>query len=110
MNYFVRVLAGCLDMLGSAWNRGPKARGEVRVRRPEAASSVDRDTHTQNRINSFFYVALVPKLQPRWSRVQGEGEITFKYTYRVAGTNWAWQRQEVESHTLTQEQAAIALQ
>src|SRR5262249_17757091 len=34
---------------------------------------------------------------------------TFKYTYRVAGTNWTWQQQEVEGHTLTQEQAAVAL-
>src|SRR5262245_59714524 len=105
-----RVLDRCLDMLGSVWNRGPKASGKVHVRKPEAASSVDRDTHAQNRINSFFYAALVPKLQPCWNRVQGKGEITFKYTYRVAGTNWLWQQQEVKGHTLLQEQAAIALQ
>src|SRR5262245_65621629 len=98
MKYFKGVLAGCLNMLRSAWNRGPKASGEVHVRKPEA-SSVDRDTHTQNRINSFFYAALVSKLQPCWNRVQGKGKITFKYTYRVAGTNWAWQQQEVEDDT-----------
>src|SRR5262249_15961428 len=96
--------------LGSAWSQGPRGSGEVHVRKPQAATSVDRDTHTQNRINSFFYVALVSKLQPRWSRVQGKGKITFKYTYRVAGTNWVGQQQEIEDHTLTQEQAALALQ
>ena len=110
MKCFNAILAGALIVLGSACDRGPKASGQLHLTEPEAAGSVDKDTQAQNRINSFFYVALVPKLQSCWNRVQGKGEITFQYTYRAAGTNWVWQQQEVEGHTLAQEQAAMALQ
>jgi hypothetical protein len=79
-------------------------------RGPEPHPSVDADVAAQNRINGFMYVAVVPKLQSCWSRVQGKGEIVFKYTYRRSGTNWVWNRQEVESSTLQKDQEPSALQ
>lgn len=103
------VLAGTLILLVSGCARTPPT-GDVLVREPEAATSVDRDLATRNRINSFLYVAVVPKVKSCWSRVGGKGEITFKYAYRRSGTNWVWQQQEVESSTLPKDQDAFALQ
>lgn len=74
-----------------------------------ATTSQDRDTQEQNRINTFFYVAVVPKLQPCWSRIQGKGGIVFKYTYKRDGMKWVWQGQKVEKSNLAQEQNEAAL-
>jgi hypothetical protein len=75
-----------------------------------ATTSLDRDTQEQNRINSFFYLAVVPKLQSCWSGIQGKGGIVFKYTYKREGMKWVWQGQQVEKSSLAQEQNAVALQ
>jgi hypothetical protein len=101
------LLAGMVIVLLSGCGQTAPP-GEVRVRE-EAPTSVDRETATQNRINSVFYVALVQKLKDCWSGIGGKGDITFKYTYRADGTNWRWQQHEVESSTLTKDQDAIAL-
>jgi hypothetical protein len=103
------LLAGALIL--AAVGCGPKPPAdEVQVDEPEAATSVDREIATQNRINSVFYVALVPKLKSCWARIAGQGDVTFKYTYRKDGTRWVWQQQEVESSTLAAGQDAIALE
>jgi hypothetical protein len=108
MKHLITALAGALMLLACACGRGEKASDGQHLREPEPVGSVDRDTATQNRINSFFYAALVPKLQSCWSRVQGKGEVSFKYTYRRDGTNWRWQQQEVENTTLPPQQAEIS--
>jgi len=77
---------------------------------PEAAPSVDADVAAQNRINAFMFVAVVPKVQSCWSKLQGSGNIVFKYTYRRNGTNWVWDKHEVESSTIDRSQDAAAIQ
>lgn len=103
----VKMLVIGLLVLGvPACNRSKEA--GLHVQGAEAVSSVDKDTHSQNRINGFFYAALVPKLQSCWSQIQGKGQITFFYTYKRDNTNWVWGGEEVESSTLPKEQAAAA--
>ena len=77
---------------------------------PEAGPSVDPDVAAQNRINAFMFVAVVPKVQSCWSKLPGSGNIVFKYTYRRTGTNWVWNRHEVESSTIDRGQDAAAMQ
>ena len=76
----------------------------------EAAPSVDPDVAAQNRINAFMFVAVVPKVQSCWSKLQGSGNIVFKYTYRRTGTSWVWNKHEVESSTIDRGQDAAAVQ
>ena len=103
------ILAAALLLLACGCRRSPAA-DEILVRDAESHASVDRDVAAQNRINGFMYVAVVPKLLPCWSRLLGKGEIVFKHTYRRSGTNWVWNRQEVESSTLQKDQEPIALE
>lgn len=95
----------------STWScsRAPVS-NEIHVTESEAATSVNRDVAAQNRINSFMYVAVVPKLQTCWSRLQGKGEIVFEYTYHRSGTSWVWNKHEVESSTLHKDQEPLAMQ
>jgi hypothetical protein len=102
------ILAATLVFLGCGRALRPGA--EVHVKGPEPTTSVDADTAAQNRINSFFYAAVLPRLAPCWKRVEGTGEIDFKFTYRRVGTNWVWQQQEVATSTLPKGQEAIAFQ
>ena len=102
------VLAGALALLAAGCDRTPS--DEQHVTQPEAATSVESDIAAQNRINSVFYVALVPKIKECWSRVAGKGDVTFKYVYRREGTNWVWQQHEIEGSSLAEDQKAIALQ
>ena len=105
------LVAGTLILLVAGCTRTPPPPSdEVRVTEPEPAASVNPEIASQNRINSVFYVAMVPKLQSCWGRIYGKGDITFKYTYRRNGTNWVWQQQEVESSTVGRDQDAVALQ
>lgn len=76
----------------------------------EPTGSVSADVNAQNRLNAFMYVAVVPKLHACWRTVQGEGAVTFHYTYKRAGTNWTWSAHEVESGTIAKDQQAVALQ
>jgi hypothetical protein len=92
------ILIAGLILLTSGCSRGVKE-DELRVSEPEVTASVDKEVAT-----------VVPKLQSCWSRLQGKGEIGFKYTYRRSGTNWVWNRQEVENSTLAKDQEPIALQ
>jgi hypothetical protein len=101
-------VAGALVLLVSACDRLPA--DEQHVTESAPATSVEPDIAAQNRVNSVFYVALVPKIKSCWSRLTGKGDITFKYVYRRDGTNWVWQQQEIEESALPQDQNAIALQ
>lgn len=108
MRYAALTLAAALVLSLSACTRRPP--DEQHVTGAEPTSSVDRDIAAQNRINSFLYVAVLPKVQGCWGRLQGKGDVTFKYTYRRSGTNWIWAQQEVESSTLPDDQRAVAQQ
>ena len=101
-------LAGALVLLVAACDQGPA--NEQHVTQSDPATSVEADIAAQNRVNSVFYVALVPKIKSCWGRLTGKGDITFKYVYRRDGTNWVWQQQEIEESGLPQDQNAIALQ
>jgi hypothetical protein len=103
------ILTATLMLSTWSCSRAPRA-DEIHVTGPEAATSVDRDVAAQNRINGFMYVAVVPKLQACWRRLQGKGDIVFKYTYHRSGTNWVWNKHEVESSTLQKDQEPVALQ
>ena len=109
MKHLNAILIAGLILLTSGCSRG-LTEDELRVSEPEVTASVDKEVAAQNRINTFLYLAVVPKLQSCWSRLQGKGEIGFKYTYRRSGTNWVWNRQEVENLTLAKDQEPIALQ
>ena len=63
----------------------------------------------QNRVNAFFYGALVPKLTTCWNKVQGKGEIEFKFVYRKDGRSWVWERVEPSRSDLAKEQSDTAL-
>ena len=110
MRYPIVALVGTLILMVCACGKTEKPSGELHVHEANATGSVDKNTAAQNRINSFFYAALVPKLQSCWGRVQGKGEVGFKYTFRREGTNWRWQQQEIEDTTIPQPQAQIAQQ
>ena len=107
MKSVTAVLVGTL-LLVAGCDRIPS--DEQHVTASDAATSVEADVAAQNRINSVFYVALVPKIKSCWGRVGGKGDITFKYVYRRDATNWVWKQQEIEESTLPQDQNAIALQ
>jgi hypothetical protein len=95
----------------SACNREPPpAADTIHFLPTEPAPSVDADTAAQNRINAFMFVAVMPKLQSCWGKLQGSGSVVFRYTYRRSGTNWVWRAQEVESTTLDKGQMPAALQ
>ena len=79
-------LAGALVLLVAACDRIPA--NEQHVTQSDPATSVAAEIAAQNRINSVFYVALVPKIKSCWSRLSGKGDITFKYVFRRDGTNW----------------------
>ena len=100
-------LAGALALLVTACDRLPA--NEQHVTESEPATSVEADIAAQNRINSVFYVALLPKVKSCWSGLSGKGDVTFKYVYRREGNNWMWQQQEIEESSLPQDQTAVAL-
>jgi hypothetical protein len=97
------ALTGALIVLLCGCSRGLKA-GEVHVNEADAAS-VGADVAAQNRLNAFFYVAVLPKVQSCWNRLQGKGEIGFKYTYRRSEPTG----QEVEKSDIAKNQEPIAL-
>jgi hypothetical protein len=106
------ALAAAMVSTSLAWSctaNQPPA-DTFRVTGPETAASVAADVNAQNRLNGFMYVAVVPRLLPCWSRLQGTGAVVFKYTYRRSGTNWTWSAHEIESGTIPQDQQAAALQ
>jgi hypothetical protein len=112
MKYRRRMLVLMLGIAMVACNRGhgPNS-ATITVEAAKAArTSVDKTTHGRNRINSFFYAAVVPKLQPCWSKVQGQGAIVFKYTYRRVGMNWVAEGQDLGKSNLPPEQQKLALQ
>jgi len=73
-------------------------------------TSVSRSVEEQNRLNGFFFAAVLPKLESCWSHVQGKGGIAFHYTYKREGTKWVWGGQEIEKSNLSPEQQQAALQ
>lgn len=107
---YSRLLTVTLLLLTFAACNRSGSNGELHVQTPAPPTSVDRDTHSQNRINAFFYAALVPRLQSCWARIEGKGEVTFKYTYKRDGAIWKWEALEVEKSTVPREQAAAAQQ
>lgn len=108
MSRAIAVVAGVLLLSVAGCDRLPS--DEQHITQSEPATSVERDIASQNRINSVFYVALVPKIKSCWSRLSGKGDVTFKYIYQRDGTNWVWRQQEIEDSNLPQDQTAIALQ
>ncbi len=95
----------------SACNRSePPPADTIRFTPTDPAPSVDADTATQNRINAFMFVAVLPKVQACWNKLQGSGNVVFKYTYRRNGTNWVWNTHVVESSTIDKGQEPAALQ
>lgn len=105
------AMAVAATLAASACNRGELPPTDtINFTPTEAPPSVDADTAAQNRINAFMVVAVLPKVQSCWSRLQGSGSVVFKYTYRRDGTNWVWSRHDVESSTIDKGQEAGALQ
>ena len=111
MNTLKMALVGTLMVLSCACARKQERdRITFSVEDKKAMmTSVQRDVWEQNRLNSFFYVAIVPRLQSCWSRLQGKGQLGFKYIYRRDGTKWLWESQQVEKSNLPQGQDTVAL-
>jgi hypothetical protein len=109
-SYILAVLmAGALLSLTAGCNRSNKSDDDaVKVKGETDASG--KTAAMQGRLSGFFYTALVPKLQGCWNKVQGTGEIEFKFTYSKQGNNWAWQQQEVTHSTLPKGQESVALE
>ena len=94
----VAVASGC---------HGPHG-GEVESNGTPANEIAAKGLAQRTRINSFFYVALVPKLKNCWGQISGKGEIGFKLTFHKSGQAWEWQKAELES-TVPKAQADLAL-
>jgi hypothetical protein len=107
-----RIALAAVLSLSLAWScaRTQPPADTFHATESEAPASVAPDVNAQNRLNAFMYVAVLPKLHPCWKKLQGEGAVTFKYTYKRTGTNWAWGSHEVESGTIPRDQQAVALQ
>jgi len=106
----VYVLAAMSVLTVSACSRELRPGDTVHVTDPAPAGLVAADVTAQNRINAFMYVAIVPKLKSCWGRVQGQGAIVFTHTYKRSGTNWVFNKHEVESSTIQKDQEPVALQ
>jgi hypothetical protein len=104
----VNVLAAAVLAATASWHwQAPSE--PIRVTGPETQPTVSADINAQNRINSFMFVAVLPKLHSCWSRLQGNGTVLFKYSYKRSGTNWVWSTHDIESMTIPRDQAAAAL-
>ena len=111
MKHLSALAAAVMVVTALGCNREPPPPADsVRFTPTEAGPSVDPDVATQNRLNSFMFVAVVPKVQSCWSKLQGSGSVVFNYTYRRSGTNWVWNKHEVESSTIDRGQDAAAVQ
>jgi hypothetical protein len=104
------LIAATLTSASACNREDPPAADTVHFTPTDPAPSVDADVAAQNRINAFMFVAVLPKVQPCWGRLQGSGSVVFKYTYRRNGTNWVWSTHGVESSTLDKGQEPTALQ
>jgi hypothetical protein len=79
-------------------------------RSPATNGSFERTIATQKEINRYFDAEVSPKLRTCWSRVQGEGMITFDFTYtKDARGRWVWEKLGVRKSTLREGQDAVAL-
>jgi hypothetical protein len=76
---------------------------------PPPHVSVGKDVIAgQNRINRYFHQAVVPKLKPCWSGLQGAGTIDVEFVYKRAGADWVWDRLSIGGSTLPADQASLA--
>jgi hypothetical protein len=79
-------------------------------RSPATNGSFEKTVATQKEINRYFDAEVFPKLKTCWSRVQGEGMITFDFTYtKNAKGRWVFQKLGVRKSTLREGQDAVAL-
>ena len=76
----------------------------------EQELALQRSATTQKQVNRYFHTDVIPKLQNCWTRVQGQGAVEIKYTYRKDATGkWVADRLAIASSTLPRGQDAVAL-
>lgn len=103
------ILAGLLLGFSSCRKELPEDTVQLRKNDSQVAqTSVNNNLHQQNRLNTFFYLAVIPKLEPCWRQLRGKGEIDFTYAYRSEGPNWIFQAVQPEKSTLAAGQEEIA--
>jgi hypothetical protein len=79
-------------------------------RSPATNGSFERTIATQKGINRYFDAEVFPKLRTCWNRLQGEGMITFDFTYtKDARGRWVWEKLGVRKSTLGKGQDGVAL-
>lgn len=98
----------CLTLLLSSCNRH-KAEEGLKIP-PMAESDEPAETQAQQeRVAQAFQASINPKLAPCWSKLEGNGEVFFKLTYRKAGERWEWQEAAAGKSSLPAAQQAAAL-
>ncbi len=97
-----------LMLFSWACHKAPKNDDSVHVK--PTSNLAEATTAAQNRVAEAFYDALLPKLKTCWGRLQGTGEVEFRFTYHREGNNWIWQKQEFARSSLDKRLEAIATQ
>lgn len=84
---------------------------------PQAASRMANEQRlqttitTQQQLNRYFHVSVIPKLKACWSHVQGQGTIDIEHNYvRDQSGKWVAKELTVVRSTLPRGQEAVALQ
>ena len=106
----VRWLTSAVLLMLLSWACHKARKNDDSIHVKPTASPAEATTAAQNRVAEAFYDALLPKLTTCWGRLQGSGEVEFRFTYRREGNNWIWQKQEFAHSSLDKGQEAIATQ
>lgn len=85
------------------------ARHEARQPLSAPAQALERTIAEQDRVNSYFYKKVVPKLMGCWSGLGGEGTVAVQAGYRRTGELWIAADSSIRSSTFTKAQQQAAL-
>jgi hypothetical protein len=101
------LLLGCACLLLTACDRHKRDSAQLTV---NSQADISANTAAQQaRLSASFYTNLVPKVKNCWAGVDGKGEVLFKLSYRLNGSNWEWQQAEVEKTDVSDKAKAAAL-
>ncbi len=75
-----------------------------------SAPPKDKDATTfEERINVYFYKAVIPKVRKNWGKIKGKGAILIMHSYTRDGNNWIPTHLEIVRSSLSDSQAEVAL-